>query len=132
MHARNMNTRFGRFFVNPTLHPLRLLTAAAGGRGGGHTHVMHGRRRMPTSHPHNAGTEHVTFSPTRKTSLAPSATRREVLVLCYKQRRTGTYTGRTTSTPTAAVYQVSRTGSTEGAGKIRSQVEACFLTVHTQ
>ena len=80
MHARNMNTRFGRFFVNPTLHPLRLLTAAAVGRGGGHTHVMHGRRRMPTSHPHNAGTEHVTFSPNRKTSLAPSATCREVLV----------------------------------------------------
>ncbi|CAN0422214.1 unnamed protein product, partial [Laminaria digitata] len=30
------------------------------------------------SHPYNAGTEHVGFSPTRQTSLAPSAMRREV------------------------------------------------------
>ena len=46
MHARNMNTRFGRFFVNPTLHPLRLLTAAAGGRGGG----AYSRHAWPSSH----------------------------------------------------------------------------------
>ncbi|CAN0487828.1 unnamed protein product [Laminaria digitata] len=32
---------------------------------------------MP-SHPYNAGTEHVVFSPTRQTLLAPSANRREV------------------------------------------------------
>ena len=30
------------------------------------------------SHPYNAGMEHVGFTPTRQTSLAPSATRREV------------------------------------------------------
>ena len=30
------------------------------------------------SHPYNAGTEHVGFSPTRQTLLAPSAKRREV------------------------------------------------------
>ena len=30
------------------------------------------------SHPYDAGTEHVGFSPTRRTFLAPSAKRREV------------------------------------------------------
>ena len=30
------------------------------------------------SHPYNAGAEHVGFSPTRQTLLAPSAKRREV------------------------------------------------------
>ena len=41
---------------------------------------MHGRSRMTIdSHPHNAGTEHVGFSPTRQTLLAPSAKRRKVL-----------------------------------------------------
>ena len=48
------------------------------GRGGGALIIMHGRSRM-TSHPYNAGTENVGFSPTRQTSLAPSAKRREVL-----------------------------------------------------
>ena len=43
---------------------------------------MHGRSRMTIairpSHPYYAGTEHVGFSPTRQTLLAPSAKRREV------------------------------------------------------
>ena len=42
--------------------------------------MMHGRSRraMEPSHPYNAGTEHVGFSPTREKSLAPSANSREV------------------------------------------------------
>ena len=32
-----------------------------------------------SSHPYNVGTEHVGFSPTRQTLLAPSAKHREVL-----------------------------------------------------
>ena len=41
---------------------------------------MHGRSRMTIDPriPTNTGTEHVGFSPTRQTSLAPSARRREV------------------------------------------------------
>ena len=41
---------------------------------------MHSRSRMTIypSHHYNAGTEHVGFSPTRQTSLAPSAKHREV------------------------------------------------------
>ena len=44
-------------------------------------YAMHGRSRIydhRLSHPYNAGTEHVGFSPTRQTSLAPNAERREV------------------------------------------------------
>ena len=52
------------------------------GRGaGGKNHIMHGRSpqdRRPLC-PHNVGMEHVGFSPTRQTSHAPSAKRREVL-----------------------------------------------------
>ena len=40
--------------------------------------IMHGRIRK-TSHPYNAGTEYVGFSPTRQTLLARSAKHREVL-----------------------------------------------------
>ena len=42
--------------------------------------IMHGRsrHRHRLSHPCNAVTEHVGFSPTRKALLAPSAKRREV------------------------------------------------------
>ena len=41
--------------------------------------AIHGRSRMTRpSHPYNAETKHVGFSPTRKTLLAPSAKRREV------------------------------------------------------
>ena len=43
--------------------------------------MLHGRSRMydhTPSHPDNAGTEHVGFSPTMQTLLAPRATRREV------------------------------------------------------
>ena len=42
---------------------------------------MHVRSRMydhRPSHPYKAGKEHVGFSPTRQTFLAPSAKRREV------------------------------------------------------
>ena len=43
---------------------------------------IHGRSGMTVAirplHPYNAGTEHVGFSPTRQTLLAPSAKRREV------------------------------------------------------
>ena len=48
------------------------------GRGGGGTHVMHGRSRMtidPPRIPTYFGTDHVGFSPTRETSRA-----------CTKQR----------------------------------------------
>ena len=49
--------------------------------GGGCTQFVHGRSRMAIrpSHPYYAGTEHVGFSPTRQTLLAPSAKRRAVL-----------------------------------------------------
>ena len=42
--------------------------------------IMHGRSRMTIDplHPYNAGTEHVGFSSTRQTLLAPSAKRCEV------------------------------------------------------
>ena len=43
--------------------------------------VMHGRSRTTidrSSHPYNAGTEHVGYSSTRQTLLTPSAKRREV------------------------------------------------------
>ena len=42
--------------------------------------IVHGRDRMTIrpSHPYNPGTEHVGFSPTPQTLLAPSAKRREV------------------------------------------------------
>ena len=47
--------------------------------GGGCTHAVHGRiRTTGPSHPKNAGTGHVRFSPTRQILLAPSAKRREV------------------------------------------------------
>ena len=36
-------------------------------------------RELRPSHPYTAGTEHVGFSPTRRTMRAPSAKRREVL-----------------------------------------------------
>ena len=55
---------------------------AVGARGGGvldrsdALDIMHGRNRMATKHPCNAGTEHVGFSPTRQILLAPSAKRR--------------------------------------------------------
>ena len=51
-----------------------------GGCGGAVcAHVMHDRSRMiRPSHPHNAGTENVGFSPTRQALLAPSSKRREV------------------------------------------------------
>ena len=46
--------------------------------------LMHSRSRMTIwyrpSHPDNAGTEHVGFSPTRQTLLAPGAKRREEFV----------------------------------------------------
>ena len=47
---------------------------------GMHSFVVHGRSRMTIrrSHPYNAGTEDVGFSPTRQILLAPSAKRREV------------------------------------------------------
>ena len=38
------------------------------------------------SHPYNAGTEHVGFSPTKQISLAPSTMRREVFGESYKGR----------------------------------------------
>ena len=38
------------------------------------------------SHPYNAGTEHVGFSPTRQTLLAPSAKRREVFGESHEER----------------------------------------------
>ena len=42
-------------------------------------YVMHGRSHdHGPSPPYNAGTEHVGFSPTRQTLLAPSPKRREV------------------------------------------------------
>ena len=47
---------------------------------GMHSFVVHGRSRMTIrrSHPYNAGTEDVGFSPTRQILLAPSAKRWEV------------------------------------------------------
>ena len=54
--------------------------ARARGRGGG-TQFVHGRVRMTIdrpSHPCYAGTEHIGFSPTRQTLLAPREKRREV------------------------------------------------------
>ena len=53
------------------------------------THVKHGRSRIydhRPSHPYNAGTEHVGFSPTRQTLLAPSAKRS---VRCRASRMKG-------------------------------------------
>ena len=56
--------------------------ATVGVEGGGRacTQFVHGRSRMTINpeHPYYAGTEHVGFSPTRQTLLAPSAKRREV------------------------------------------------------
>ena len=54
-----------------------------GGRAHVSCHAMHGGSHIwpyahRRSHPYNAGTEHVGFSPTRQTLLAPSAKRREV------------------------------------------------------
>ena len=51
-----------------------------GGGGGGSILFMNNRSRMTMrpSHPYNAGTEHVGFSPTRQILRAPSAKRREV------------------------------------------------------
>ena len=49
--------------------------------GGVYSIFMHGRSRMTIGyrplHTYNAGTEHVGFSPTRQTLLAPSAKRLE-------------------------------------------------------
>ena len=58
---------------NPVLTPPNV--ASVGG-----THFVHGRSRMAprSSHLYYAGAEHVGFSPTRQTLLAPSAKRREV------------------------------------------------------
>ena len=54
----------------------------ARGAGGGCTNFMHGRSGMTIatspSHSHNAATEHIGFSPTRQTLLAPKAKRREM------------------------------------------------------
>ena len=51
-------------------------------KGGVYSILMHGRTGITIairpSHPYNAGTEHVGFSPTRQALLAPSAKRREV------------------------------------------------------
>ena len=50
--------------------------AVAGSQGGVLTPCMAGGSRMAIdrpSHPYNAGTEHVGFSPTSQTLLAPSA-----------------------------------------------------------
>ena len=46
----------------------------AQGAGGGGIQLMYGRSLMTitASHPYNVGMEHVRFSPTRQTSLAPS------------------------------------------------------------
>ena len=50
--------------------------------GGGGIQFVHGRSRMTIwyrpSHPYYAETEHVGFSPTRQTLLAPSAKRRQL------------------------------------------------------
>ena len=58
------------------------LAVSKGGDSGwwGYTQFVHGRSRMTIrpSHPYYAGTEHVGFSPTRQTLLAPRAKRREV------------------------------------------------------
>ena len=45
------------------------------------TRFMHGRSRMAVDPrtPHNAGSERVGFLPTRQTSRAPSAKRRELV-----------------------------------------------------
>ena len=56
---------------------------------GGYTRVMHGRSRMiidPRSHPCHVGTEHVGFSPTRQTLLAPGAKRVGWGVSCQQKR----------------------------------------------
>ena len=46
--------------------------------GGGLCHAWPKSYGLKLSHPHNAGTEHAGFSPTRQTLLAPIAKRREV------------------------------------------------------
>ena len=46
-------------------------------KGRGCTQFVHDRGRVAI-YPRNAGTEHVGFAPTRQTSFAPSAKRREV------------------------------------------------------
>ena len=68
------------------MYILQVSSPVRGGRGfdggGGYSIFMHGRSRMTIwyrpSHPYNAGTTHVGFSPTRHTLLAPSAKRRDV------------------------------------------------------
>ena len=58
------------------------LRAEGEGKRGECTQFVHGRSGMTIairpSHPYHAGTEHVGFLPTRRTSLVPSAKRREV------------------------------------------------------
>ena len=57
------------------------------------THFMHNRSRMTianrSSHPHNVGTEHDGISPTRQTSPALSAKRREVCMSGGNTRAAG-------------------------------------------
>ena len=67
-----------------SLFPVAPLEHQGYSRGWGRcTHVIHGRR---PSHPHNAGTEHVGFSPTGQALLAPRATRN---VRCCESRIKG-------------------------------------------
>ena len=70
----------GDFLVGRRGRGVRVV--AGGGEGGVYSIFMHSRSRMPIairpSRPCYAGTEHVGFSPTRQTLLAPSAKHREV------------------------------------------------------
>ena len=68
--------------------PGKVIDRQRGGGGGGCTHFMHGRSikaiAVRPSHTYKARTEHVGLSPTRQTSRAPSAKRRDVFGESYE------------------------------------------------
>ena len=83
---------------------------------------MHGRIRMtnPCIPTYNAGTEHVGFSPTRQTFLAPNVKRREVFSESHKESaillRAASEAGFGTLCVLACIWMTASNSLKEGGG----------------